>query len=108
MEKETLIKVINEQNNSADEREQSIHNLAQSWGYFAFMLILALLLIFRAIAGIDFVSDVFMIFMGQSSFVMLFKYLQDKEKKQYLYFSIFEFIIFLVAMYQTLVLYEIL
>lgn len=107
MDKDKLINVIEMDKSDRDEREKLIKSSSYSWAYSGGYYVLLLLMLIRFIGGESFVYDLMMILMGQMSFMVIYLYLKNKEKKSNLYFSILTILLFLGFTYNTLVYYGI-
>ncbi len=103
MDKNKLINVIEISKNDRDEREELIKSTSYSWAYSGGYFVLLLLMLIRFISGEDFASDLMMILMGQMSFMTIYLYSKNKEKKSNLYFSVITILLFLGFSYNTLV-----
>jgi len=95
--------VIEISKNDRDEREELIKSTSYSWAYSGGYFVLLLLMLIRFISGEDFASDLMMILMGQMSFMTIYLYSKNKEKKSNLYFSVITILLFLGFSYNTLV-----
>lgn len=107
MEKEKLLSVIQQEKKGLDEREQIIKDSSYHWGYFSSLMIILVLMIVRMIGGELFTQDLMVIVMGQISFISLYEYTKNKDKKTNLYVAIFGLLVTLGSLYNTLKYYEI-
>ena len=105
MKKNELLKRI-KNNRVPDEREVIIKKFSYLWGYLGGLLSLMGLIFIRYFSGEIFLQDLFMVLFGQLTVMSLYEYIKNKEKKVNLLFTIFGFLIFLLALYSTLVFYE--
>ena len=105
MEKETLLNAIEENKSEHDEREGLIKISSYTWAYSGGYTVLLVLMFFRMLGDKSFVSDLMMILMGQMSFMTLYLYINNKEKKSNLYFFILTVLLFLGFTYSTMVYY---
>jgi hypothetical protein len=107
MDKDKLIKAIQEQKSNEDEREKNVRSISFHWGQMGGMIALLLIIIIRFISGELFSQDLLMIVMGQTSISSFYQYKQLKENKTYLFFGILAMIAFILSLYNTLLYYEI-
>ncbi len=107
MNKEKLINAIEMDKSDRDEREELIKASSYTWAYSGGYSVLLLLMLIRFISGEPFVYDLMMILMGQMSFMTIYLYSNNKEKKSNLYLSILTILLFLGFIYQTVVYYGI-
>jgi hypothetical protein len=107
MDKDKLLNKIQVEKQPLDERELSIKKSSYHWGYAGGAVVLLSIMIIRFIAGELFSQDLLMILMGQLTVISFYEYIQNKENRVQLYFSIFSFLVFLGTTYNTMVFYEI-
>ena len=105
MDKEKLINEIVRNKSVHDEREKLIKTSSYTWAYSGGYSVLLILILIRMIGDNPFVGDLMMILMGQMSFMTLYLYIHNKEKKSNLYFFILTVLLFLGFSYNTLVYY---
>ena len=105
MDKEKLIAAIEMDESVRDEREEFIKTSSYTWAYSGGYSVLLLLMLIRFIGDEPFVNDLMMILMGQMSFMTIYLYINNKEKRSNLYFFIVTVSLFLGFTYTTLVQY---
>ena len=105
MDKEKLISVIEQNRDEVDEREKLIKISSFTWGYSGCYVALVINMVIRLIAGEEFLNDLMMILMGQVGFMSLYMYINKRNTKLNLFFSILSLILFLYFMYTTVVHY---
>lgn len=107
MDKEKLLKMINEENQELDEREKYLKDISYRWAFWGVYLVLAIIIVLRMIKGLDFTYDLVMIMMGQAGFMSYSLYRNGRNRKLNLVFIVISIVLFLIATYLTMVNYEI-
>ena len=102
LNKEKLINAIEKDKDERDEREELIKISSYTWAHSGGYSVLLLLMLIRFISGESFVDDLMMILMGQMSFMVVYLYIKNKEKRLNLYLSIITVILFVGFTYNTL------
>lgn len=105
MDKDKLIEAIEMDKSDRDEREELIKTSSYTWAYSGGYSVLLLLMLIRFLGDEPFVNDLMMILMGQMSFMTMYLYINNKEKRSNLYFFVITAALFLGFTYTTLVQY---
>lgn len=105
LERDKLIDIIDQNRSNTDERVQTIKLKSFYKGYLWGFWMLIIIMVIRMFAGVDFNSDLGMILTGQSTYVALYLYKQNQNKKFNLLMVLANAAIFLIFTYKTVVYY---
>lgn len=106
MNKEELINSIKKDNIELDEREQDIKRKSFIKGYEGISITLLLLILIRSFTDDKFYYDLGMIITGQAVFMSFYLYIEGRNKKANLTYTIIMGLLFLFMTYLTLGYYE--
>lgn len=102
MDRDKLIKAIENDKSTIDERERSIKNSSYIKGYEGGYIAIILIILIRSFSSDTFLHDLGMVISGQAIFMCYYLYKSGRNRKLNFSLIIFVSILFLIFTYGTL------